>query len=407
MADDHTDHEEHDSHDVVDEHEGHDDHEGHGQVESLESRSESNDKPYGLVFGATLLVNLAALIGVIFLIPAAQEMKKNTIAVQSFAAGALIAAACFLILPESGALLMVTESAEEHADHRSLEGDDEREEAHGEISWKFGISILGGFILPSVIALFFDKSGKDAGGLENHAAETTGHLEGSTKKTVNVQTGVTLSDEGKDLEKSSETSKESSTEKPGNVQTGVTLSDEGTDLEKSSETSKDDMIRAINYNLCASILLGDGFHNFVDGVFIGISFLYCDRSLSTSIMLATLYHEIAQELADYFLLTTYGGLSNVMALFLNFASGLFVIFGGLLILAVDISDEGVGSILGVSAGVYFHIAAAECFPRVMEEVNSCREKRLLSIVAFVTGAVPIGLVLLGHGHCEVGGHDEH
>jgi len=376
MADDHTDHEEHDSHDVVDEHEGHDDHEGHGQVESLESRSESNDKPYGLVFGATLLVNLAALIGVIFLIPAAQEMKKNTIAVQSFAAGALIAAACFLILPESGALLMVTESAEEHADHRSLEGDDEREEAHGEISWKFGISILGGFILPSVIALFFDKSGKDAGGLENHAAETTGHLEGSTKKTVNVQTGVTLSDEGKDLE-------------------------------KSSETSKDDMIRAINYNLCASILLGDGFHNFVDGVFIGISFLYCDRSLSTSIMLATLYHEIAQELADYFLLTTYGGLSNVMALFLNFASGLFVIFGGLLILAVDISDEGVGSILGVSAGVYFHIAAAECFPRVMEEVNSCREKRLLSIVAFVTGAVPIGLVLLGHGHCEVGGHDEH
>lgn len=156
----------------------------------------------------------------------------------------------------------------------------------------------------------------------------------------------------------------------------------------------------INYPLCATILIGDSFHNLADGIFVGIGFLLCSNDVALSILFITLYHEIAQELADFFILTKHAGLSVKWALALNFLSGLSVMLGGIIVLAVnDITAHAVGIILAVAAGVYIYIAASECIPRVEKQLHGAKD-RVLGIVMFAVGAIPIGLALLNHQHCD-------
>ena len=156
----------------------------------------------------------------------------------------------------------------------------------------------------------------------------------------------------------------------------------------------------INYPLCATILIGDSFHNLADGIFVGIGFLLCSNDVALSILFITLYHEIAQELADFFILTKHAGLSVKWALLLNFLSGLSVMLGGIIVLAVnDITAHAVGIILAVAAGVYIYIGASECIPRVEKQLRGWKD-RVLGIVMFAVGAIPIGLALLNHQHCD-------
>jgi zinc transporter ZupT len=130
----------------------------------------------------------------------------------------------------------------------------------------------------------------------------------------------------------------------------------------------------------------------------------CDRDLAIAISAATIYHEIAQEVADYFMLTRFCNIPPVKALCLNFINGLSVLLGAVMIVAIeDMTDVAIGSILAVSSGVYFYISVAECFPRARQAHKTWRDKQI-SLLSFACGAVPIGLVLLNHGHCEAG-HD--
>ena len=55
--------------------------------------------------------------------------------------------------------------------------------------------------------------------------------------------------------------------------------------------------------VCAGVLLGDFMHNLGDGFFIGFGFMFCGDSFGWGITGATVAHEIAQELADYLVLT--------------------------------------------------------------------------------------------------------
>jgi zinc transporter ZupT len=146
-------------------------------------------------------------------------------------------------------------------------------------------------------------------------------------------------------------------------------------------------------------LIGDFFHNFTDGVLLGTAFSICHRELAITISVATIYHELAQEVADFFLLTKHCNLRVSTALFLNFIGGLSIMLGAVLVLAFDITEGATGCILAVGAGVYVYVAAAECLPRAKASQTKVADK-VISLVSFVVGVVPIGLVLLNHGHCE-------
>jgi zinc transporter ZupT len=159
----------------------------------------------------------------------------------------------------------------------------------------------------------------------------------------------------------------------------------------------------INYTLAASILVGDFFHNFTDGVFLGSAFSLCSRELGYTLVASTVYHELAQEIADFFLLTNTCHLYEWEALALNFVAGFSVMIGALMVLAIDMTDTSKGIVLALSAGVYLHIAASECIPRAQGQCKTSKDA-LVFLLCFILGVIPIGLVLLNHGHCEADAH---
>jgi zinc transporter ZupT len=158
-------------------------------------------------------------------------------------------------------------------------------------------------------------------------------------------------------------------------------------------------IISVDKSLVLAVLFGDSLCNFCDGVFIGIAVSLCNSSIAWAVIGVTLYHEVAQELADYFLLTKIAGLTPFKALTLNFVTGLSVVVGGLLTLVLDMSDMVIGVLLGLASGVYIYISTCECLPRVDKYLVSYKE-RLIFFAMFALGAIPLGLTLLGHVHCD-------
>jgi zinc transporter ZupT len=100
------------------------------------------------------------------------------------------------------------------------------------------------------------------------------------------------------------------------------------------------------------------------------------------------------------LLTKHCNIKVPLALILNFVSGLSVLLGALIILSFDVTANATGCILAIGSGVYIYIAAAECLPRARKAQETIWDKVISLVTSFIFGVIPIGLVLLNHGHCE-------
>jgi len=59
--------------------------------------------------------------------------------------------------------------------------------------------------------------------------------------------------------------------------------------------------KPINYKLANSILLGNAFPNFADGIFEWTAYLVCSNGVVYAFVAATFYHEMAQELTEWLL----------------------------------------------------------------------------------------------------------
>ena len=128
----------------------------------------------------------------------------------------------------------------------------------------------------------------------------------------------------------------------------------------------------------------------------------CDVSKGWTVTTATVLHELAQEVSDFFLLVTQGGLSTLQALVVNVLSGVSVVLGAVVFLAVEPGNGTQGLILAFSAGLYVYIAATEVASTYIHKHHE-PAVRVSAILAFILGAVLIGLVLLDHSHCVAGG----
>ena len=94
-----------------------------------------------------------------------------------------------------------------------------------------------------------------------------------------------------------------------------------------------------------------------------------------------MFHELAQEMADFCLLTNQCGIPPVTALVVNFLSGISVMFGVIVILAIEVPAASTGVLLALSSGVYIFIAAGTSIAKMtmtpnMTEIGraSCRER---------------------------------
>jgi len=96
---------------------------------------------------------------------------------------------------------------------------------------------------------------------------------------------------------------------------------------------------------------------------------------------AVALHEIPQEIGDFGILL-YSGFSRTKALFYNFLSALFAIFGAVLGL-VFLKEESVLTFLPIIAGGFIYIAASDLVPELHKEKNI--NKSFLSLVFFLLG----------------------
>ena len=109
------------------------------------------------------------------------------------------------------------------------------------------------------------------------------------------------------------------------------------------------------------ILVGDTFHNFVDGILIAAAFLE-NAQLGIVTALAIIAHEIPQELGD-FLILIHSGYSRAKALAFNVLSSLATLVGGLLAyFALSGLQEWVPTMLGLAAASMIYVAVADLIP---------------------------------------------
>lgn len=138
------------------------------------------------------------------------------------------------------------------------------------------------------------------------------------------------------------------------------------------------------------IVVGDGFHNFVDGVLIAAAFM-TDTALGVATTLAIIAHEIPQEVGDFMVLLN-AGYSRKKALLLNFASSLMSIAGGVLgYFALDDAREATPYVLVLAAASFIYIAVADLIPEMHR--RSDMRSSVLQIVFIAAG---IGTILLSH-----------
>lgn len=143
-------------------------------------------------------------------------------------------------------------------------------------------------------------------------------------------------------------------------------------------------------------LIGDMFHNLIDGIVIGVSYLVSiPVGLATTI--AVIFHEIPQEISDYGILI-YSGFSKKKALLMNFLTALTAFFGVGFALILGSRIEGLVDILiPIAAGNFLYIAGSDLIPEMHKEKDL--KSASLQILMFVIGVgIMFGLLMLEHGH---------
>jgi len=142
-------------------------------------------------------------------------------------------------------------------------------------------------------------------------------------------------------------------------------------------------------------LIGDGLHNFLDGIIIMVAFL-SGPTTGIVITLAVLFHELPQEIGDFGILL-YGGFTKKKALIFNFISAMVALIGGLV--ALIFSSPFVlfnMFFLAFSGGGFIYIASTELMPELIKEKNL--KKSIIQALIFIGGILLIIflIILLPH-----------
>lgn len=115
-------------------------------------------------------------------------------------------------------------------------------------------------------------------------------------------------------------------------------------------------------------LLGDGLHNFIDGLLIAAAFSV-DISVGFATVLALALHEVPQEIGDFAVLI-HAGLSKKVAAIANLAVALTSVLGGVLGYALaEQTEVAAPYLLPVAAGGFLYVAAADLMPQIRKERN--------------------------------------
>ncbi|MFA6394238.1 MAG: ZIP family metal transporter [Patescibacteria group bacterium] len=133
-------------------------------------------------------------------------------------------------------------------------------------------------------------------------------------------------------------------------------------------------------------LVGDGLHNFIDGMVIAGAFII-SFPLGIVTTIAVIAHEIPQEIGDFGVLI-YAGFNRAKAIVLNFLTALFAVLGAVVVLVAGIRPEQISSsLLPLAAGGFIYIAMADLLPELRKDADPLKSlKQFLFIM--------VGIILM-------------
>ncbi len=137
----------------------------------------------------------------------------------------------------------------------------------------------------------------------------------------------------------------------------------------------------VHESTVASVMIGDAFHNFVDGAVIAAAVLI-SVPLGVSTAVAVAAHEIPQEIGDFAILL-HVGYSRQKALLLNVLSALASAAGAIAaFLAFDIVPRTLPYFLVLAASSFLYVAMADLIPglhRGRTDASSLRQIILIAL----------------------------
>ncbi len=109
------------------------------------------------------------------------------------------------------------------------------------------------------------------------------------------------------------------------------------------------------------IMIGDTFHNFIDGILIAAAFMV-DVKLGIVTALAIIAHEIPQEVGD-FLILLHSGYTKKQAFIFNLVSSFATLIGGLMAYySLQYVQSLIPIVLGLAASSLLYVAVADLIP---------------------------------------------
>ena len=138
------------------------------------------------------------------------------------------------------------------------------------------------------------------------------------------------------------------------------------------------------------IVVGDGIHNFVDGVLIAAAFL-TDVQLGIVTSLAIMAHEIPQEVGDFAILLE-SGYSRSQALLYNLLSSLATLVGGILAyFGLAHLHHALPYFLALAASSFIYIAVADLIPSLHRRTTA---REAMQQIGLITAGVLV--IYLAH-----------
>ncbi|MGQ9719426.1 MAG: ZIP family metal transporter [Nitrososphaerales archaeon] len=133
-------------------------------------------------------------------------------------------------------------------------------------------------------------------------------------------------------------------------------------------------------------LVGDGIHNWIDGMIIAASFL-ASIELGVATTFAIVAHEVPQEIGDFGVLV-YGGFKRSKALFYNFLSAVTAIFGAVsTYFFAQYMEQFVTLLIPLAAGGFIYIATTDLFPELH------KGEKMVDAIGHIT-VLLLGIVLM-------------
>jgi len=142
------------------------------------------------------------------------------------------------------------------------------------------------------------------------------------------------------------------------------------------------------------VLLGDGVHNFIDGLIVASSYMV-SVEVGVATTIAVILHEIPQEIGNFGVLI-HAGYKTTKALLYNFLSALTAFLGAIVALIFGSAIDSFALwLLPITAGGFIYIALSDLIPELHKGKRF--DQGITQVIAIIVGVACMAVLLTLEG----------